>query len=432
MEADRKRSLRQAKESLCLKIWENCRNELFTRFPLYPAALGGLQFQAGKDTGSWGTDGDWVYYSPEYVMNCYRESPARVKAAYLHMVLHCLFLHIAEKPDREIPLWNLACDMAVEITAARMAGAIYPLAPEARDCMAWLQGTPASAENLYHMLQKEAFPWPAETLRTAFMRDDHHFWIQKADPCRLEAIKHKWEKITAYTSQNVQGMSKRAGSRKGDRSDCVERLHKGKYDYRRFLKRFAVPREEVELDTESFDYIFYHYGMEHYGNMPLIEPLEYKEGHKLEELVIAIDTSGSCSREMVQRFLEETYAILNEKENFFKKMKVYIIQCDCYIQDVAVVTSQETWKNYREHIRIQGRGGTDFRPVFNYVEQLKEQKEIRNLKALIYFTDGDGIYPRVKPDYEAAFVFLREESLKQQMLPGWAVKLILEGGSHEH
>ena len=96
------------------------------------------------------------------------------------------------------------------------------------------------------------------------------------------------------------------------------------------------------------------------------------------------------------------------------------------------MTSQETWKNYREHIRIQGRGGTDFRPVFNYVEQLKEQKEIRNLKALIYFTDGDGIYPRVKPDYEAAFVFLREESLKQQMLPGWAVKLILEGGSHEH
>ena len=181
MEADRKRSLRQAKESLCLKIWENCRNELFTRFPLYPAALGGLQFQAGKDTGNWGTDGDWVYYSPEYVMNCYREFPARVKAAYLHMVLHCLFLHIAEKPDREIPLWNLACDMAVEITAARMAGAIYPLAPEARDCMAWLQGTPASAENLYHMLQKEAFPWPAETLRTAFMRDDHHFWIQKAD-----------------------------------------------------------------------------------------------------------------------------------------------------------------------------------------------------------------------------------------------------------
>ena len=43
--------------------------------------------------------------------------------------------------------------------------------------------------------------------------------------------------------------------------------------------------------------------MEHYGNLPLIEPLEYKEVNRLEELVIAIDTSGSCSRELVQRFL---------------------------------------------------------------------------------------------------------------------------------
>ena len=209
-------------------------------------------------------------------------------------------------------------------------------------------------------------------------------------------------------------------------------LRRGKYDYRRFLKRFAVPREEVELDAESFDYIFYHYGMEHYGNMPLVEPLEYKEGHKLEELVIAIDTSGSCSRELVQRFLEETYSMLSETENFFRKMKVFIIQCDCYIQDVAKIASREDWKAYRDQIRIQGRGGTDFRPVFRYVEELRKKKEIRDLRALIYFTDGDGIYPREKPDYETAIVFLKEESLKQQMLPDWAVKLILEGGSHEY
>ena len=59
--------------------------------------------------------------------------------------------------------------------------------------------------------------------------------------------------------------------------------------------------------------------MEHYGNIPLIEPLEYKEVNRLEELVIAIDTSGSCSGETVQRFLGETYGILSEKENFFQQ-----------------------------------------------------------------------------------------------------------------
>lgn len=52
---------------------------------------------------------------------------------------------------------------------------------------------------------------------------------------------------------------------------------------------------------------------------------------------------------------------------------------------------------------IQGRGGTDFRPVFQFVREKQRKKELENLRALIYFTDGDGIYPRQKPDYETAF-----------------------------
>ena len=54
--------------------------------------------------------------------------------------------------------------------------------------------------------------------------------------------------------------------------------------------------------------------------MPLIEALEYKEVRKIEELAIVIDTSESCSGEYVRRFLEETFAILTNKDNFFRKM----------------------------------------------------------------------------------------------------------------
>lgn len=55
----------------------------------------------------------------------------------------------------------------------------------------------------------------------------------------------------------------------------------------------------------------------------MIEPLEYKEVNRLEELVIAIDTSGSCSRETVQRFLGETYGILSEKRIFQQDEGIY-------------------------------------------------------------------------------------------------------------
>lgn len=144
----------------------------------------------------------------------------------------------------------------------------------------------------------------------------------------------------------------------------------------------------------------------------------------MEELVIAIDTSGSCSSETVQQFLAETYSILSNRENFFHKMKVYIIQCDCCIQDVVVIHSEEEWKNYSRNIRIQGRGGTDFRPVFAYVQEQRQKKELKDLKALIYFTDGDGIYPRSAPEYRCAFVFL-EQTQKMDLVPPWAVKLLV-------
>ena len=146
--------------------------------------------------------------------------------------------------------------------------------------------------------------------------------------------------------------------------------------------------------------------------------------------MIGIDTSGSCSAETVCGFLEETYAILSEKENFFRKMKVFLVQCDCMVQDVAVIHSEEEWKAYSSHVKIHGRGGTDFRPVFTFVEEQKKKKEIRNLKALIYFTDGDGIYPQMKPEYETAFVFLRE-SPKMELVPPWALRLISTKGRAE-
>ena len=94
-----------------------------------------------------------------------------------------------------------------------------------------------------------------------------------------------------------------------------------------------------------------------------------------------------------------------------------------------VIHSEEEWKAYSREIKIQGRGGTDFRPVFQYVAEQKEKRVIRQLKALVYFTDGDGIYPKCRPAYETAFVFL-EEGAGMDRVPPWA--MTLQGGRNEH
>ena len=81
-------------------------------------------------------------------------------------------------------------------------------------------------------------------------------------------------------------------------------------------------------------------------------------------------------------------------------------------------------KDYMEHFTIQGHGGTDFRPVFEYIQALTAAGQFHKLRGLIYFTDGKGIYPIESPYYDTAFVFI-EEHYSDISVPAWAMKLIL-------
>ena len=75
-------------------------------------------------------------------------------------------------------------------------------------------------------------------------------------------------------------------------------------------------------------------------------------------------------------------------------------------------------------MEIRGLGGTDYRPVFRYLDELKRAGEFEDLKGLIYFTDGHGTFPAKKPDYQTAFVFVENPENSTQV-PPWAIRLIL-------
>ena len=159
--------------------------------------------------------------------------------------------------------------------------------------------------------------------------------------------------------------------------------------------------------------------------MPLIEPLEYKDEKRIRKFVIAIDTSGSVQGPLVQNFLNKTYNILKQTESFHSKVNIHIIQCDSEIQDDVKITCQKDLDRYLAEIKLRGFGGTDFRPVFDYVDQLIRNKEFTNLKGLVYFTDGYGIFPSKQPQYNTAFVFI-EDDYEIPEVPVWAIKLILQ------
>lgn len=238
-----------------------------------------------------------------------------------------------------------------------------------------------------------------------------------------DALSKEWEDISKRTEQEIEHSSQEKKDEQGSLAWFL-RLEQKKYtDFRDFLRRLSVDREEMEVDLDSFDYGYYYYGLEQYGNMPLIEENEYREGRKLQELVIAIDTSHSTKGEMVKGFLEETAGILKQKDAFFQKVKVHILECDDELRKDICLENVEDLEQYSKNFAVKGGYGTDFRPVFRYISDLQKRGELKNLKGLMYFTDGKGRYPKEAPPYVTAFVFPKGEDIDDDNVPFWAMKL---------
>ncbi len=251
--------------------------------------------------------------------------------------------------------------------------------------------------------------------------------IPKKVLARDPELSHQWEKISRSIASDLENFSKQFGDTAGNLKKALGEVNRERYDYTAFLRRFAVIGEAMKLNDDEFDYIPYTYGLSNYKNMPFIEPLEYKEVKRIRDFVIAIDTSGSVYRDQVQLFLQKTYNILKSSESFFSRVNIHIVQCDTRITDVGIIKSLDELEEYIEKLEIIGGGGTFFGPVFEYIDKCLEEKVFRDLRGMIFFTDGYGDFPpkKKKPPYEAAFVFVEDDPKEIPDLPPWAMRIIL-------
>lgn len=389
-----------------------------------------------------GTDAELLYWNAEEIWKLFKTGTTVLERKYLHMILHGMYLHRFRRGTYPERIWWLACDLMTEYRIDRMhvAGFDWPIPGERSGCYRRIRESKAAfyeksvAEWL--LLQEEPY---LQELERLFQSDNHDWWREKRtdgqktagrkeraeETERRSAAVHRWRTVFEQIELRQEEHKRQAGGSAGSRTEQIVLQKEQGYDYRQFLKRFSVSNEEISLDMDSFDYIPYDYSRRMYERLVFLEPLEYRERKKLQEFVIAIDTSGSCSGGIVRRFLTETWEIFQEKDNFFRDMRIHLIQCDCLVQEHVCVTCEEEWKEYLEHMEVKGHGDTDFTPVFRLVDEMIRTGELKHLKGLLYFTDGDGIYPEERPEYDTAFVFLNEE-LRKGKAPDWALTLTLD------
>lgn len=415
------------------EILSAARSQLYLNLPYLDGPLWALVPRPGGGvTATLATDGEILYYDGSYLSDRFLRSPALVNRACLHTVLHCMLRHLAKKEGRDPELWDLACDMAVESILEELD---YPCLGSAnaptlrRKWYGELRGEMPvlTAEGIYRaLLRRDVEVYERARLQREFFADDHGLWAPQSreDRERSERQDKQWQSAAERTRTGMETVL--AGRATGGEAVYTQlRLSaRDRVDYRAFLRRFAVPREVMGIDGDAFDYGFYSYGLRLYGNMPLVEPPETREERRIEDFVIAIDTSMSTSGELVRGFLETTYGILRDTETFTRKVNIRIIQCDNEIRADRAIHDLEELRQYMENFELAGGSATDFRPVFDHVERLREQGAFRQLRGLLYFTDGMGIYPKKRPPYDTAFIMMAEPPMAVAF-PPWAIKLTL-------
>ena len=429
-------------------------------------------------------DGTTLYYSSDEIFARMKSGLSTFTHDYMHVLLHCIFKHyyVSKKVNRLY--WDLASDIAVEEMIESLGAPCLntPESSERRDELKRIKAKRGrlSVDRLYKSFVNDP-PIEAEVglMRELFTVDNHSLWygankssnkpvetseagddelensslrdqeenkqrsfdddtdtkfditsIEESDyneECDGAALlsDQDWDKIRETVKTALEMDDASFGDVGGTMKRELRYAEEKRIDYSAFLRKFAANHETLKVDDDSFDYIMYTYGLNRYRDMPLIEPLEYKDEKNIRDLVIAIDTSGSTDGELVKKFVDKSFEILCNNDVIGAKFNIHVVQCDAEIQDDTVLKNRDDVDGFLRNLEIKGLGGTDFRPVFHYINELIRKKELRNLRGLLYFTDGKGTYPKRKPVYDTAFIFVDDDACGDDV-PAWAMKVYFD------
>lgn len=311
-------------------------------------------------------DGTHLFFHPEWIATL---TDAELLFVTAHEVLHCVLDHLARVGGRDHELFNVACDYAVNLLLTD-AGLTMP------SCGLWderFRGL--SAEQIYKLLVKEGGCGSLRALDKILPLAGQNGYGSAGRAVSAEQMSTVWRRRTVQAATQAR----QAGTLPGDLSQIIDGLQEARLDWRTLLRRFLDP-------LARSDYRMLPPNRRHLYRGWYLPSLWGEYAH----LVIALDTSGSVDDEQVRVFLSEVQGAMMQIADY----RIDLVQCDAMIQRHQVYGPGEPLTT-----TVRGRGGTDFRPVFDWVEA-------QNLTphALVYLTDGYGAFPVEPPPYPALWL----------------------------
>jgi predicted metal-dependent peptidase len=353
------------------------------------------------------TNGRVIVYNPEFVKGL---TAAELEAVVAHETLHCALGHHCRRGERDPELWNEAADLAInpilvankftlptgalldpafenlsaeEIYARRLrasSGANAPASSSSRSddgaggngardktpqsqaaCGApspndSKQGTPTSEIPTGASAGGVPEPRPGGFGEVLDATDNEG---NPASPAEKNRQQQEW----SIAAEQAIRSAKSCGHEAANLERPLRESRESRQDWRAILREFvaAVAPSDYRWSPPNRRYIasgLYLPSIERRGVGPV---------------VIAVDTSGSIGTDELEQFAGEISAIAEEAQ----PEAIHVVYCDAMVQ-----SSREFRPSEPIRLAPKGGGGTDFRPVFTWLEQ----NEL-NPVCLIYLTD---------------------------------------------
>jgi predicted metal-dependent peptidase len=284
--------------------------------------------------------------------------------------MHIAHMHHLRRQRRDPEKWNMAGDYSIN-GILRQAGVSLPDGGLFND--AWKDfGT----EHIYNLIPDSATTaggggnifvvWNIGGVEDA---------PGSEDPVKREVMEQdvRQEVLQAINAAKMMGKMPAGLDR------LIDSIRESKMPWRQILARFFRA-------TAKGDYTWL---KPHRRWLPHDIILPSLHSDALGPLVIGVDTSGSIAGAELASFFGCVNGILKQT----KPESVHLIYCDAEVGNVQKFLPTD-YPISANRFKPNGGGGTDFRPVFDYIKE----KKMRPC-AVLYLTDLMGSFPDAAPSY---------------------------------
>ncbi len=374
------------------------------------------------------TDAKNFYYNPSFINEL---NAAQIKFVLIHEALHCALTHFARRGNRVKHKWDLACDFAINPLLVKegfrppldlpifhkyqgmIAEEIYPMIDDKLDVEPMDQhlydDNPNSEQdksngglredNLKNNPSPAPNSPPNAPKNPAFSNPSQHPSNAQPlakkppplSPDEVESLATQWQKNLASSAQ----IANQAGKLSADFMKLIDFFLQPRISWQALLAQYMT-----RLARDDFTYAR---PSRRFGDaiLPSLRSAQIN-------LCVAIDTSGSITQDEINEFIAEIAAI---KSNI--RASLSLIACDETLNP-ACPWRFEAWEELQFPATLGGGRGTNFKPVFEYLQAQDIPSD-----ALIYFTDGRGIFPEFEPNYPVLWLVKGKEGVP------WGVRIQL-------